>query len=497
MKFGESTNCVRVSLNITDDAISVSCTDAGQGIASDFIRHSIFDPFSQENPVTEGTGLGLSIVKQTVTMFDGDVQIESSKKQGSTFTVRLPSTQLLHRPLDSAAEYIDTQSSTAELPQLVISLFTPRRWETGDGVRDQRRLGLLLDSLTQGLRRWFRITVIPWEIASMNSQSRLLIALKEDEESAKLTYGGTYSDAERVLLYPDMQTALSPHTTPSEKIAAITGPVTISKLQGALAHLFPDTVSSPELRRHSDATSVTTGRQKPLGRGNLNQSSVETNDTSDDPPISSLSDLVLEENPKSDGEESAVHPQSMPAATQSRTSEVQASREPIEARPPEQNIRLQTVQVEQPKLITPLKALAAEPKLFLVDDNAVNLKVLTMYARKCSKKPATSVGGGQEAIDAFKSAMEPNNGEAAQPFDLIFLDLSMPEVSGFDVAREIREMEARLKRDRTYICALTGLVSGKDRNAAYESGVDNYLVRPARLKDLQGVIELWRNSLSQ
>ncbi|CAN9338891.1 unnamed protein product [Alternaria alternata] len=497
LKFGESTNCVRVSLNITDDAISVSCTDAGQGIASDFIRHSIFDPFSQENPVTEGTGLGLSIVKQTVTMFDGDVQIESSKKQGSTFTVRLPSTQLLHRPLDSAAEYIDTQSSTAELPQLGISLFTPRRWETGDGVRDQRRLGLLLDSLTQGLRRWFRITVIPWEIASINSQSRLLIALKEDEESANLTYGGTYSDAERILLYPDMQTALSPHTTPSEKIAAITGPVTISKLQGALAHLFPDTVSSPELRRHSDATSVNTGRQKPLGRGNLNQSSVGINDTTDDPPISSLSDLVLEENPKSDGEESAVHPQSMPAATQSRTSEVQASREPIEARPPEQDIQKQTVQVEQPKLTTPLKALAAEPKLLLVDDNAVNLKVLTMYARKCSKTPATSVGGGQEAIDAFKSAMEPNNGEAAQPFDLIFLDLSMPEVSGFDVAREIREMEARLKRDRTYICALTGLVSGKDRNAAYESGVDNYLVRPARLRDLQGVIELWRNSLSQ
>ncbi|KAI2474526.1 two-component sensor protein histidine protein kinase [Pyrenophora tritici-repentis] len=77
-----------------------------------------------------------------------------------------------------------------------------------------------------------------------------------------------------------------------------------------------------------------------------------------------------------------------------------------------------------------------------------------------------------------------------------FLDLSMPVVSGFEVARQIRETEARMKDEfRTYICALTGLVSAKDRNAAYASGVDQYLVKPTKLKDLQSVVQCWRNSL--
>ncbi|KAG9189255.1 hypothetical protein G6011_06123 [Alternaria panax] len=497
LKFGQSTNCIRVSLNFTTDFVDISCMDAGQGIAFDFVRHSIFDPFSQEDPVTEGTGLGLTIVKQTATMLGGDVRIESSKKQGSTFTVRLPSARLLHGPLEGAAGDVNTKSSTAELPRLDVSLFTPRRWETGDAVRDQRRLGLLLDSLTQGLRRWFYITVIPWESASISSYSRLLIALKEDEDCARLTYGGTFDVAERILLHPDVQPLLSPYTTPCDKITTIAGAVTISKLQAALSHLFPDIVSSSKLHRHLEEISATGEYQNLSGRGRRNQSSREAADISDDPPASSLSNLVLGGKPQVDSEESAMHSQSTPEASQSGALRKEASKKPVEARSPKQKRQAHKEQAEDSKLSKPSKGLAAEPKLLLVDDNAVNLKVLAMYARKCSKTPATSAGGGQEAIDAFKSTMEPDDGERAQPFDLIFLDLSMPEVSGFDVAREIREIEARLKRDRTYICALTGLVSGKDRNAAYESGVDNYLIRPTGLRDLQEVIELWRQSSSR
>jgi CheY-like chemotaxis protein len=304
-------------------------------------------------------------------------------------------------------------------------------------------------------------------------------------------------NAERILLYPDVQTALSPYTTPSEKVATIAGPVTISKLQDALAHLFPNTVSPFELRPHLDKISATTNRQELSVRASQIQSSGDAADTCDDPPISSLAHLVLERNPQVDSEENAAHSQPIPATSQPGTLEISKSETPTEAGSRDQNIQAYKEQTEEPKLSTPSKARTTEPKLLLVDDNAVNLKVLTMYARKCSKTPATSVGGGQKAIDAFKSALEPDDGKVAQPFDLIFLDLSMPEVSGFDVAREIRETEARLKRGRTYICALTGLVSGKDRNAAYESGVDNYLVRPTRLRDLQGVVELWRNSSSQ
>ena len=104
--------------------------------------------------------------------------------------------------------------------------------------------------------------------------------------------------------------------------------------------------------------------------------------------------------------------------------------------------------------------------------------------------PATLAPGGQEAIDAFNAAVP------SHPFDLIFLDLTMPRVSSFDVARQIRETEARLRCGRTYVCALTGLVRRKDRNRVYASTVDKYLVRPAKLGDLLDVVEMWRGEVA-
>jgi CheY-like chemotaxis protein len=72
------------------------------------------------------------------------------------------------------------------------------------------------------------------------------------------------------------------------------------------------------------------------------------------------------------------------------------------------------------------------------------------------------------------------------------LDLSMPEVSGFDVAATVRQLEQENGLPRTYIAALTGLVSDKDRAAAFAAGVDEYVTKPATLKDVQGVVANWR-----
>jgi CheY-like chemotaxis protein len=109
-----------------------------------------------------------------------------------------------------------------------------------------------------------------------------------------------------------------------------------------------------------------------------------------------------------------------------------------------------------------------------VDDNNINLKMLGMFVSKCgiSAAQSTSVPGGQEAIEAFK-ALEGSN-STAKGFDIILMDLSMPEVSGFDATSAIRQMEkASDYGHRAYIVALTGLVNDKDRSAAYEAGVDD------------------------
>lgn len=154
-------------------------------------------------------------------------------------------------------------------------------------------------------------------------------------------------------------------------------------------------------------------------------------------------------------------------------------------------ILLETTHVKGCSLVSaPLR----QPRLLLVDDNAINLKTIGMYARKCSTLPNKIVDGGQAAIDAYIDAF-PKNGSTVQPYDVVFLNLSMPEVSGFDVAEKIRQTEKSSGVGyRVYICALTGLASDKDRDRAYAAGVNDYPLKPANAKNMQAVIARWRET---
>lgn len=298
----------------------------------------------------------------------------------------------------------------------------------------------------------------------------------------------------RIILCPDLSTTPNPEMISLKNTAAIIGPITLSSLQEALARLFPGQIVAPEPHGSLDhGIVVATNQEEPhetVGESNELESEEEAGHVLSH----SLASLAIEREHHKDNRDSAQRAMRAIADNaeplEGATSNVPTEEEAMKGDTPMQ-------EKDQMDLAPPVPSETAitEPRLLLVDDNAVNLKVLSMYARRCSKTPSTSVSGGQEAIDAFNNALL-NGDDGLQRFDLIFLDLSMPEVSGFEVARRIRETEARMKDEfRTYICALTGLVSAKDRNAAYASGVDQYLVKPTKLRDLQSVIENWRTNL--
>ena len=109
------------------------------------------------------------------------------------------------------------------------------------------------------------------------------------------------------------------------------------------------------------------------------------------------------------------------------------------------------------------------------------------------------VSGGQEAIDAYREAI---SDDPPRGYDIVFMDLSMPTVSGFEATAAIREFEKQSKRSHegeegppvgASIIALTGLVSAKDRHAAFSAGVDQYLTKPASVKDVANIVEQWRD----
>ncbi len=74
-----------------DQKIIIKISDNGPGIPKDIISN-VFDPFFTTKPVGKGTGLGLSIVHGIIAEHGGNIRVESSEKEGSTFFIDIPLT---------------------------------------------------------------------------------------------------------------------------------------------------------------------------------------------------------------------------------------------------------------------------------------------------------------------------------------------------------------------------------------------------------------------
>jgi len=75
----------------------------------------------------------------------------------------------------------------------------------------------------------------------------------------------------------------------------------------------------------------------------------------------------------------------------------------------------------------------------------------------------------------------------------------MPVMDGMEAAREIRKLERAAGRQGppALVIALTGLGSTTNRKDAFDSGVDIFLTKPARLKDLRKMIDDWESKVAK
>ena len=91
---------------------------------------------------------------------------------------------------------------------------------------------------------------------------------------------------------------------------------------------------------------------------------------------------------------------------------------------------------------------------------------------------------GRAAVDAVENMQ--------QGYDLIFMDMSMPVMDGFEATRAIRAIEK--ERDGSIaatIIALTGLSSTRDEFRALDSGVDLFLMKPVSFREVSRLIDEW------
>jgi signal transduction histidine kinase/CheY-like chemotaxis protein/HPt (histidine-containing phosphotransfer) domain-containing protein len=114
-------------------------------------------------------------------------------------------------------------------------------------------------------------------------------------------------------------------------------------------------------------------------------------------------------------------------------------------------------------------------RILLAEDNPVNQKVAQLMLGKLGYRVDT-VGNGLEAVRAVQQA----------PYDVILMDVQMPDMDGLEATRRIR---ADLPADQhPQIIALTASVLLEDRAACRAAGMDGYLAKPVRSDDLRAAL---------
>ncbi|GAB5562362.1 MAG: hypothetical protein SynsKO_40090 [Synoicihabitans sp.] len=119
-------------------------------------------------------------------------------------------------------------------------------------------------------------------------------------------------------------------------------------------------------------------------------------------------------------------------------------------------------------------------RLLVVDDNAVNLKVACMLLKRLGYT-ADSVGNGREALQVLED----------KDYDIILLDVQMPEMDGYETARAICEKWTKLDTPRPRMVAMTGNAMQGDRELCLEAGMDDYVSKPVQVVELTAALEKW------
>jgi PAS domain S-box-containing protein len=113
--------------------------------------------------------------------------------------------------------------------------------------------------------------------------------------------------------------------------------------------------------------------------------------------------------------------------------------------------------------------------ILLVEDNPVNQKVAIHLLARLGYN-VDAVGNGLEAVRAVEQ----------RDYDLVFMDVQMPEMDGFAATREIRHRIPLARQPK--IIALTANAVQGDRERCLAVGMDDYVPKPVKLDDLQAVI---------
>jgi CheY-like chemotaxis protein len=116
--------------------------------------------------------------------------------------------------------------------------------------------------------------------------------------------------------------------------------------------------------------------------------------------------------------------------------------------------------------------------ILLAEDNLIGQKLAVSLIQRMGHKVSIAQNGIQ-AIEAIER----------EKFDIILMDVQMPEMDGLEATQAIRERESLTGRPRIPIIAMTAYAMAGDRDRCLEAGMDGYVSKPINAQELFEAIE--------
>ncbi|CAL3966640.1 unnamed protein product [Diplocarpon coronariae] len=540
--------------------IQLIVEDTGRGISPDFLRSKLFMPFAQENSLSSGTGLGLSIVRKIVSLLEGDITIDSEVGRGTRVKVTLPLLRDMPRTVSSAASSSTQRSimsvardTDSTIPHLQTQATGYRAslhnfdFHTQDPVlRDMNRL--LQKSITTFLVKWYGMRIVPLgqncEIIISNEATPAML------ESLTASYRPSKPKTPAIVVLSSHSTRFdrSTHTLTSS-LSFIAKPVGPLKLAKAIAHCLPGApfVPTPRPEAHSSESSDLSCvfeelSMSPRGGEVLDNSRMATDSANARKAIESPTPNAVAEKsaefpfPNAREEKGGGLPPPRIGKAEGKappTSKAKAiprpgapprisstEKAPLSISPNSQPTLPPAVLVQQPSLPSqPIPDPASEvklesPTLLLVDDNQINIRLLSTYLTRRNYSVVHQAMDGLQAVNMVEAR--------PQGYDIIFMDITMPVLDGFGATKLIRSIEERRRKGSSatpgegagplsagsdghrattgemggkgqaaLVIAFTGRSSIEDQNEAVRVGIDLFMTKPVAFKEVGKICDNW------
>jgi signal transduction histidine kinase/CheY-like chemotaxis protein len=490
----------------------LSVVDTGRGMSKDFLRTKLFRAFSQEDDLAEGTGLGMSMVARIVKGWKGKIDVRSSKGQGSVVSVTMPM-KLTRRPKRADLDGAKSVSSVNVWSALSVHVMGSPEVDDRNVIATGRHEQLTTFSKTcsgMGMHTsgptWQSSGRTDFAIVSeydLPHLTEMLISPRINQSTEDKTAMTSLRAKPIVVLCKDYISTRNLKGSRIEElvrgrveyVAQPCGPTRLASIINRILEQCPagETWIS---RPHSPLTPTTpydtvtprfdTWRESHTWSGASSPNETETtrrstirgrrpSNNSNHRPVSTI--------PRSDSEPDAFgvqtpKPKIPEVADDALTA---ASLADLDHGEPSQTRNNSVVTITGVVVPTPD---SSKPCLLLVDDNSINLQLLVTYARK-NGHAMLKACDGKQAVEAYKNARaDPDSPTQTTIPEVILMDISMPVMDGFEASRHIRAYERKMGLKPVVIIALTGLGSSEAQHEAFVSGINLFLTKPVRLKEL-------------